>query len=168
MSSFYSTPPFSQLSNPSQAHLPLIRTTPTPQLREGKQLSEDTQQGHLPPTTAQAGRWTQPGGENPKLLPTSGQVRRLGLPRGEPRGYGQEGPSTVWPGPFPASGTRPYPKPQEGRGSGAQPGCPQAWVLPVPSPPPLLGPGAPGRAAAARGGADWLRFQIWPRPGLRA
>lgn len=28
--------------------------------------------------------------------------------------------------------------------------------------------GAPGWVAAARGGADWFRFQIWPRPGLGA
>ena len=30
------------------------------------------------------------------------------------------------------------------------------------------GLGAPGWVAAARGGADWFRFQIWPRPGLGA
>lgn len=41
---------------------------------------------------------------------------------------------------------------------------PQAHpARPFSSPHPGLG--APGRAAAARGGADWLRFQIWPRPG---
>ncbi|KAK2109945.1 hypothetical protein P7K49_009691 [Saguinus oedipus] len=35
-------------------------------------------------------------------------------------------------------------------------------------PPPTPGRGSQGRAATARGGAYWLRFQIWPRPGRGA
>lgn len=46
--------------------------------------------------------------------------------------------------------------------------CTQAGVLRDPSPPPLPDQGhQAGLVAAARGGADWLRFQIWPRPGRR-
>lgn len=78
--SLFCSPPFLlQPSSPSQTHLPLIRTPRSE--RVGSRLTTQSRasggpfwDSNPPLTEAQAGRWTRPGGENPKLLPTSEQA----------------------------------------------------------------------------------------------
>lgn len=131
------TPILPPASNPSQAHWPLMKT---PQLRE------DTQQGHPRPSP---GRWTQPGGENPKLLSTSEQVglwahAGVSLGAGHGRAQAQSGP--VPSKPVAPDSTQSPTRTEVRVPSLASPAWrPQAWVLRDPSPPPILGRGHQAR-----------------------
>lgn len=152
-----------------------------PQLREGRQLLEEAQQGkkvvapagtqthHQPqPRQADGPAWWR----NLKLLPTSEKRRGRACPETSLGAVGswdqtQFGPVLSRPAaPGPTQGpTRTRRSWCPGQASPARrpPGPP---CRPLSTFHPRLG--APGWVAAARGGADWFRFQIWPRPGLGA
>ena len=175
--SFFCSPPtLQQPSSPSQTHLPLIRTPRSEKVSSCLTTQSRASGGPFwdsnpPLTEAQAGRWTGPGGENPKLLPTSEQAGGWVC---QGRGWGAGGSGDQQRGPVPSRPVAPGPT-QSPRSIGKS-WCPgrRPWLgaprptLPAPSPPPIPGRGrqAPQpRPEAAPTGSDF-RFGLDPAGGL--
>lgn len=167
------TPSFHQPSNSSQAHLPPMRTP----VQRGRQLSEDTQQGKWQPwcrtQTHPQSQPRQTGGPGP-VANTQNFCQLLSRLVAGPalgRGWGLWAVETKRSLAQSLPGRQHQALPEAPRGQGGPGGS--AWRPDSGAPQPALpspstshpGPGGAGPGSPARGGADWLRFQIWPRPG---